>query len=56
MTRAKLLEGAFTKLAEAVLLLTAVGETRLAQDAEELAKEVEFGALNGEVPATPTSH
>lgn len=56
MTRAELLEGACTKLAEVVLLLTAAGETRLAQDAEELAEQVEFGALNGEVSATPTSH
>lgn len=53
MTRAELLEGACTKLAEVVLLLTAAGETRLAQDAEELAEQVEFGALNGEVSATP---
>ena len=58
MTRAELLEAASMKLAEAVLLLTAAGEKRLARDAEELAEQVEFNAMpfEGKVPPKTTSH
>ncbi len=54
MTRAELLEAASMKLAEVVLLLTEAGEKRLAQDAGELAEQVEFSALplQGKVPPT----
>jgi hypothetical protein len=46
------------KLAEAVLLLSEAGEKRLAADAEELAKLVEFTSLpfEGTVPGSPTSN
>ena len=58
MTRVELLEAASMKLAEAVLLLTAAGEKRLARDAEELAEQVEFNAMpfEGKVPPTTASH
>jgi hypothetical protein len=58
MTRAELLDAASMKLAEVVILLTAAGEKRLAQDAEELAECVEFNAvpLKGKVPPSLTSH
>jgi hypothetical protein len=58
MTRGELLEAASMKLAEAVLLLTAAREKRLARDAEELAEQAEFHAMpfEGKVPPTTTSH
>ena len=58
MTRVELLEAASMKLAEAVLLLTAAGEKRLARDAEELAEQVEINAVpfKGKAPPTTTSH
>jgi hypothetical protein len=58
MTRAELLDAASMKLAEAVLLLSETGERRLAADAEELAKLVEFTSLpfEGKVPGSPASH
>jgi len=58
MTRAELLDTAAMKLAEVVILLTAAGEKRLAQDAEELAEQVECHAVpfEGKVPPTNTSH
>ena len=58
MTRVELLEAASMKLAEAVLLLTAAGEKRLARDAEELAEQVEFNTVpfKGKVPPTTSSH
>ena len=58
MTRAELLDAASMKLAEVVILLTADGEKRLAQDTEELAEHVEFIAvpLKGKFPPTLTSH
>jgi hypothetical protein len=58
MTRAELLETASMKLAEVVLLLTEAGEKHLAQDAEELAEQVEFSAVpfRGKVPPTSASH
>jgi hypothetical protein len=45
------------KLAEVVLLLTEAGEKRLAQDAGELAEQVEFSTLplQGKVPPTSIS-
>ena len=57
MTRVELLEAASMKLAEAVLLLTAAGEKRLARDAGELAEQVEFNAMpfEGKIPPTTTS-
>ena len=58
MTRAELLDAASTKLAEAVLLLSAAGEQRLAADAEELAELVEFRSvpLERKTPCKPTTH
>jgi hypothetical protein len=46
------------KLAEVVMLLAADGEKRLAQDAEELAEQVEFSTMpfQGKVPPTSASH
>ena len=41
MTRAEILETAFSKLTEAAILLTAAGEDFLAADAEELAERVD---------------
>jgi hypothetical protein len=57
MTRAELLEAASMKLAEVVLLLAEAGEKRLAQDAGELAEQVEFSTLplQGKVPPTSIS-
>jgi hypothetical protein len=58
MTRAELLDAASMKLAEVVMLLAADGEKRLAQDAEELAEQVEFSTMpfQGKVPPTSASH
>ena len=58
MTRSELLKSASLKLAEVVLLLTEAGEKRLAQDAGELAEQVEFSAVpfQGKVSPTSTSH
>jgi hypothetical protein len=58
MTRAELLEAASMKLAEVVLLLTEAGERHLAQEAGELAEQVECTAVppQRKVPSTSTSH
>jgi hypothetical protein len=58
MTRTEMLEEAAMKLAEAVLLLAAAGERRLAADAGELAELVEFSSLpfEGKTPTPRTSH
>jgi hypothetical protein len=58
MTRAEILDAASMKLAEVVILLTAAGEKRLAQDAEELAEQVEFSTVpfQRKVPPSSTSH
>ena len=58
MTRAEILEAASIKLNQAALLLAAVGEDRLAADAEELADWVDFSQVPsaGETPSDPASH
>ena len=58
MTRAEILEAASIKLNQAALLLAAVGEDRLAADAEELADWVDFSRVPspGKKPSDPTSH
>ena len=56
MDRTALLETVSGKLAEVVILLTAVGEEQLAAHAEDLAQQVEVSALEDKVLPQSSSH
>jgi hypothetical protein len=58
MKRTEFLEAASQRLEEAVLLLTAAGEDRLAADVEELAEWVDFSTppFEGKLPSRRLTH
>jgi hypothetical protein len=56
LDRTELLTAASNKLSEAVILLTAAGEERLAASAEDLVQQVELTALEGKMPPNSTTH
>ena len=56
MDRTELLTAASGKLAEAVILLTAAGEEKLAAYAEDLAQQVELTAFEGKTPPSSSAH
>jgi len=56
VNRTELLVAASSKLAEAVILLTAAREERLAADVEDLIQQVESTALEGQRAPNASSH
>ena len=55
MNRTELLTAASSKLAEAVKLLTAAGEERLAANLEDLVRQVELSVFEGKTPPNTNS-
>jgi hypothetical protein len=56
VNRTELLTAASSKLAEAVILLTAAREERLAADVEDLIQQVEFTAFESKTGPNTNSH